>query len=118
MEVIVIPHSSVHKGSPERMTTSGPTLDPSGAATQVLPRMAADASLPLGQPGSKIKIPYAALQHLLAFVDASLIILASVVGRIVAPAAVGRPFSREKREKRATSGAAPTSAAAEAAKGR
>jgi Undecaprenyl-phosphate glucose phosphotransferase len=79
-EAILIPQSSVNKGSPERTTTSGPTLDPSGAATQVLPPMAANASLPLGQPGSKIKIPYAALQHFLAFVDASLIILASVVG--------------------------------------
>ena len=61
------------------MTSNEPLSEPSGAGTQVFAGMA-DASLPLRRPSSKIKVPYAALQYLVAFVDASLIILASVVG--------------------------------------
>jgi Undecaprenyl-phosphate glucose phosphotransferase len=76
----LIPQSSVNKGSPEQMTPPRPILDPTGAATQVLPQMGADAALQLERSGSKLKIPYFALQYLLAFVDAALIILASLVG--------------------------------------
>jgi simple sugar transport system permease protein len=44
---------------------------------------------------------YSAVPYLI-----TIIILAGVVGRSVAPASVGRPFSREKREKRAAATAA------------
>jgi hypothetical protein len=39
---------------------------------------------------------YSAVPYLI-----TIIILAGVVGRSMAPASVGRPFSREKRERRA-----------------
>jgi ABC-type uncharacterized transport system permease subunit len=52
---------------------------------------------------------YSALPYLI-----TIIVLAGVVGRSVAPASIGRPFSREKREKRA---AKPPAEAAEPATG-
>jgi len=57
-----------------------PTLDVPEATSPILSRSELDASFRVGFASSKVKIPYSALQHLLALFDAALIIFSSIVG--------------------------------------
>lgn len=78
----MIPQSSIGKGSPERTKASHPMGDVPGTGSQTLDRAHSqpDESFRLRLADSKVKIPYSALQHVLAFVDAALIVFASIVG--------------------------------------
>jgi len=50
-----------------------PTLDVPEATSPILSRSELDASFRVGFASSKVKIPYSALQHLLALFDAALL---------------------------------------------
>lgn len=55
-------------------------MDVPAARSQTQPISQQESSVRLRLSDSKVKIPYSALQHLLAFVDAALIVFSSVVG--------------------------------------
>ncbi|WP_271565132.1 undecaprenyl-phosphate glucose phosphotransferase [Bradyrhizobium sp. CCBAU 11386] len=70
----MIPQSSTETGGRARAPESPPTSETSTADALAL------RSLSASPAGLNVKIPYSALQYLLALVDASLIVFASVVG--------------------------------------
>jgi Undecaprenyl-phosphate glucose phosphotransferase len=82
LEAILIPRSSfsVFDIPSEHLGSVQPSLDFVGTAAQTSNRRESDALFQRGISESKFKIPYSALQYLLAVFDAALIIFASVVG--------------------------------------
>jgi Undecaprenyl-phosphate glucose phosphotransferase len=80
LEAILVPRSSIFSDSSERLIPRQPALDAPGAAPQELNRPEPATSLWFGRARPKIKVPYSALQYLLALFDATLIVFASVVG--------------------------------------
>lgn len=82
----MIPQGSISTGSSEKLTseTSAPALY----------HAAPGASLWLRLTGPRVKIPYSALKYFLAVFDASLIILASVVGGVLYQIAANGDLNR------------------------
>jgi Undecaprenyl-phosphate glucose phosphotransferase len=76
----LIPRSSVSGGSSEQLRSGPPVLDAASAGPEALNPAEPQASLWFGWAGPRIKVPYSALQYLLALFDATLIIFASLVG--------------------------------------
>ena len=71
----------VSPSSPEQATVGRPVLDRADAGAQTSIQVEPTGhSLRFPAPGSKVKIPYPVLQYSMAFFDAVLIIVASVVG--------------------------------------
>jgi Undecaprenyl-phosphate glucose phosphotransferase len=79
LEAVLIPQSLIPVAdSSERYRAVRPALDVVGGR-QALNQTRPEVSF-RRLAGSKVKIPYSALQYLLAFIDAVIIVLASVVG--------------------------------------
>jgi Undecaprenyl-phosphate glucose phosphotransferase len=76
----LIPQSSVATSSQDELIENGVMSDSSGTKSRLLDGSLGTTDVSPALPKSKIKVPYAALRHSLAFVDAVLIILASLVG--------------------------------------
>ena len=78
VEAILIPHSSLPAGLEEKLSTA----DPMFAGLHGLVGSHGRADPGLARKSSKLKIPHAALRHLLALADFALIVLASIVGGV------------------------------------
>jgi len=74
----LIPHSSLPAGLEEKLSTA----DPMFAGLHGLVGSHGRADPGLARKPSKLKIPHAALRHLLALADFALIVLASIVGGV------------------------------------
>jgi hypothetical protein len=99
LEEILIPQSSVPAtaASSEQLTSGRPPLDVVEPGAQTPNRSSSAVSFLRRAANSNVKIPYSALQHLLAFFDALLIIFASMVGGGLYQVAVNGDFKNAQQ---------------------